>query len=152
MDKRKAPATNKDLLRALTELLNEPEPGSPEEIDTVLREAGYDPDQIAAKIKAAAERGLQESPLNWRNRTQELDAAKNRLDMFASNVNRSRQELLSAIEAALNTLATKNPAVATVHHRNFENATNEDLASLLAELYYLTASYDKPPAEPSDKE
>ncbi len=30
-------------------------PETPKEIDTVLREAGYDPDEIGAQMKAAAE-------------------------------------------------------------------------------------------------
>lgn len=79
MDKRKAPTTNKELLDALSELFQETEPETPEEVNVLLREAGYDPEQIAAKIKAAAERGLSESPLNWRNKTQELEADKKRL-------------------------------------------------------------------------
>ena len=33
-------------------------PETPKEIDTVLREAGYDPDEIAAQMKAAAEVAL----------------------------------------------------------------------------------------------
>lgn len=36
-------------------------PETPAEIDAVLREAGYDPDQIGAQMKAAAEQALARS-------------------------------------------------------------------------------------------
>lgn len=39
-------------------------PETPKEIDTVLREAGYDPDEIGAQMKAAAEQALANSAAN----------------------------------------------------------------------------------------
>lgn len=144
MDKRKAPTTNKELLEALDELLQQPEPRTPEEVNAVLIEAGYDPEKIAAKIQAVVERGLEESPLNWRNRNRELETEKKWLADFVPNANQPRKKLLEAIDAALSNLALKNPQLAMVHHRNFESATDEDLASLLADIYYLDASQDKP--------
>lgn len=140
MDKRKAPTTDKELLEALDELLQEPEPRTPDEVNAVLIEAGYDPEKIAAKIIAVVERGLEESPLNWRNRNHDLEAEKKRLANFVANVHQTRNQLLEAINTALSNLALKNPQLAAVHHRNFESATDEDLASLLADLYYLDAS------------
>lgn len=139
MDENKAPATDKELLQALDEFL-QPEPNTPEEVDAILREAGYDPDQIAAKIKAAAERGLEESPHNWRNKTRELEADKKRFENFVGDTKQTRNELIEAVKAALSNLSIKNPDLAAVHYRNFESATDEDLESLLADLYYLDAS------------
>ena len=144
MDKRKAPTTNKELLEALDELLQQPEPRTPDEVNVVLIEAGYDPEEIVAKIKAEVERGLEESPLNWRNRNRELETEKKQLANFVPDANQPRKKLLEAIEAALRNLALKNPQLAMVHHRNFESATDEDLASLLADIYFLDASQDKP--------
>ncbi len=88
------------------------------------------------------ERGLEESPLNWRNRNRELETEKKQLANFVPDANQPRKKLLEAIEAALRNLALKNPQLAMVHHRNFESATDEDLASLLADIYYLGASED----------
>lgn len=152
MDERKAPATNKEFLEALTELFEQMEPDTPDEVDAFLRETGYEPEQIAAKIKAATERGLSESPLNWRNKTQELEADKKRLSNFADIAKRSRHELMDAINAALSNLAVKNPELAAVHHRNFESATDEDLESLLADLYFLDAAQVHPPGQSTPKE
>ena len=124
--------------------MQQPEPRTPEEVNAVLLEAGYDSEKIAAKIRAVVERGLEESPLNWRNRNRELETEKKRLADFVPDANQPRKKLLEAIDAALGNLALKNPQLAMVHHRNFESATDEDLASLLADIYFLDASQDKP--------
>jgi len=60
--------TGEDLVRAFADLFDEIEPETPEEIDAVLREAGYDPDEVGARMEAVAERALVDSPLNWRTR------------------------------------------------------------------------------------
>lgn len=39
-------------LMALIELLNEPADETPEEVDAYLREAGYDPDELVARMQA----------------------------------------------------------------------------------------------------
>jgi len=52
--------TSEDLVRAFADLFDEIEPETPEEIDAVLREAGYDPDEVGARMKAVAERALNE--------------------------------------------------------------------------------------------
>ena len=41
--------TSAELVRAFANLFDEIEPETPEEIDQVLREAGYDPDAIGKK-------------------------------------------------------------------------------------------------------
>lgn len=53
--------TSAEFVRAIANLFDEIEPETPEEIDEVLREAGYNPDAIGKKMKAAAEKALAET-------------------------------------------------------------------------------------------
>lgn len=53
--------TSAEFLRAIANLFDEIEPETPEEIDEVLREAGYDPDEIGKRMKAVAEKTLAET-------------------------------------------------------------------------------------------
>lgn len=138
MSKREPLKTDQELARALDELFDEiPPPETSEEIDATLREAGCDPDEVASRMQALAERALRESPLNWRNRRQEMEQERAQLDTSSSATERSRFELLSAIRQ----IFTQYPQLAT-HHRNLDQATDDDLASLLAELEYLVRQQD----------
>jgi len=55
---RRSIETSEDLVNVLTAFLEEDDPETPEEIDAALREAGYDPEEIGAKMKTVAERAL----------------------------------------------------------------------------------------------
>ena len=149
MNKRQPPATEEELVHAFADLFNEVEPDTPEEIDAVLREGGHDPDTIAARMKSIAERALARSPLNWRNRAQqELEAEKSKLDNVTPIVRRGRGEMITAIQQLLSRLHAHQLAPAHAY-RNFDQATDDDLASLLAELEYLVAG--KPAHEEEEK-
>lgn len=50
--------SDKQLVRATADLFDELVPETPEEIDAALREAGYDPDEVGARMKAVAERAI----------------------------------------------------------------------------------------------
>ena len=52
--------TGQDLVTAFSSLFDELEPETPEEVDVTLREFGYDPDELGARVKDAAERALEE--------------------------------------------------------------------------------------------
>lgn len=149
MNKRQPPATEEELVHAFADLFNEVEPETPEEIDAVLREGGHDPDTIAARMKSIAERALARSPLNWRNRAQrEVEAERSKLDKVTPIVRRGRGEMITAIQQLLSRLQAHQLAPAHAY-RNFDQATDEDLASLLAELEYLVAG--KPAHEEEEK-
>ncbi len=62
MKKRRPIEIKADLVRVLADLFDEIEL-EPEEIDAVLREAGHEPDEVGAQMKAAAEKALANSPL-----------------------------------------------------------------------------------------
>ena len=139
MKKRKSIETGDDLVRAFADLFDEVEPETSEEIDTVLREAGYDPDEVAVQIRSAAEQALASSPLNWRIRAQEeLENERARFERIAMTSLDDREDIISAIQRLLAQLGNRARPACT-HFRNFESATYEDLASLLSELEYLAS-------------
>jgi hypothetical protein len=139
MNKRRPPATEEELVHTFADLFDEVEPDTPEEVDAVLQEGGHDPDTIAARMKSIAERALARSPLNWRNRAQrEVEAERSKLDKVTPIVRRGRGEMITAIQQLLSRLQAHQLAPAHAY-RNFDQATDDDLASLLAELEYLVA-------------
>lgn len=138
MSGRRTIKTSKDLLQVLADLFDEIGPETPEEIDATLREAGYDPDQVGARMAAAAERAIAQSPLNWRNRArQEREAAERKLSGFDSRAPQRRNDLLAEIRR-LGDLLGPRQAVA-VQYRNLDDIPDGDLESLLADLQYLEA-------------
>ncbi len=134
MKKRRPIETGEDLVHAFADLFDEVEPETPEEIDAALREAGYDPDNVGARMKAVAERALADSPLNWRNRAQqELEDERTRIARVAPTPLRSRADIISAIEQLLAQFGDQMGYA----YRNLESETDEDLGNLLADLEYL---------------
>lgn len=143
MAKRKPARTNKDVVDAFTRLFNEIEPETEEEIDTILREAGLDPDELASRMQVFAEKALVESPLNWRNQVDQLHEEQSRLARLSSSLPLSRQEIIAAIQSLLARIPGDQSARAFAHYRNLEQTTDEDLSSLLDELRYLDAQQHK---------
>ncbi|MCZ7570771.1 MAG: hypothetical protein M5U01_19600 [Ardenticatenaceae bacterium] len=142
MSEQKPIKTDKELVEAFDALFAEiPPPETPEEIDAILREASFDPDEVGARMQAAAERAWASSPLNWRNQNQKLTEAREHLESKSSTDRRSRAKILEDIEQTLAFLASVLTGNAqerlAAHHRNLEQATDDDLASLLDELQFL---------------
>lgn len=143
MKNRRPIETSEDLVRAFADLFDEIAPETPEDIDAELREAGYDPDEVAARMRAAAERAIAESPLNWRTRAQqELAEARARVEDFGSALPSSRENIVQAIKRLLAQLGPRTEQ-AYAHFRNFESLSDEDLASLLTEIEYLARQQQK---------
>lgn len=136
MSKRNPIQTSQDLVLAFADLFDELEPETPEEVASVLRDTGHDPDDVGARMKAVAEQALAKSPFNWRSRAQrELQAERERLAGFAMPALRSRVEIIAAIKR----LVAQFGGQMAYAHRNLESETDEDLASLLADLEYLAS-------------
>lgn len=51
--------TDEEFIQAIADLFNAVAPETPQEIDAYLRECGYDPDEVAAKIALAASHALE---------------------------------------------------------------------------------------------
>jgi hypothetical protein len=136
MKKGRGLETNEDLTQAFARFfdVDTDEPETVEEIDAGLRELGYDPDEVGVRMKAAAERALADSPLNWRNRAQkELEDERVKIGRFTVACPDNRLGLIGAIQR----LAGQAPGQAVYANRNLESMTDEDLASLLSDLEYL---------------
>ncbi len=140
MKEKKAPGTEEELLARLERLFDQLEPDTADEVDIILREAGLDPEEVGARMKAAAERQFAASPLNWRNKArQEVAEAEARLAKFSSTPTAGQADLRERIERLLRGLSATHRSVAAAYHRNLEEATESDLQSLLSELEYLTS-------------
>jgi len=110
---------------------------------------GIDPSSLLEATLADVKRHLRESPLHWLNRAKAL-RSQLQASMIANERRRSeklpRKQLLGNIEA---TLARMPPNIAqqlSFAHRNFENCSDEDLESILAELEYI-ANLDESKAD-----
>ena len=113
MSELKSPQNEEELLKAIIDLLSDVEAEADEDIDEELRELGYNPEEIAARMKRAADRALAQSPLNWRNQAEsEMERERRRLAGFIQSVVRSRKELIDAITALTNRLGVAQGRVA----------------------------------------
>ena len=151
MNDRKAPETEQELLERVGELFDEIDPETPEELDAALQEAGFDPDAIGARMEALAREALQQSPLNWRNQAhKEMEAERQRL-AAAQRVSpgpANREAIKSSIQALVGRLGPAAGQLGTAHHRNLEDASDDDLLSLLADLEYLAGHEDGSDTKP----
>jgi hypothetical protein len=138
---KRKPETDQDLIDVLADLLEHDEADeSIEEIDEELRVAGLDPQEVGARIAAIAEEAYRRSPLNWRQRAhaERIEAEGRLREHSRSRPREPRHELVRQIDA----IVARSPGMLDVprvqaHFRNFDSATDEDLADLLAELEFL---------------
>ena len=138
MTVRRPPQTDEELVRVFDYLFDQTEPQTPEEVDAVLSDAGYDPDKFAARIHDLAQRALAESPLNWRNRARgQYEEALAQLRRYLSTARGNRTEILAAIDQVLAQLSLRQRESLTAHFRTLDQATDADLTTLLGELEYL---------------
>lgn len=138
MNKRREPRTDQELMQAFEELFAEILPEMPDEVDATLREAGYDPDEVAVNMQDFATRIWNTSPLNWRNHAhQEIAQELSRLENFTTSPHATRSEIIATIQQLLTQIGGKQNLPAGIHFRNFEQASDDDLVSLLQELEYL---------------
>jgi hypothetical protein len=138
---KRKPETDQDLINSIAQLLEQEDPDeSPELVDDELRAAGFDPEEIGAKIARIAEEAHRRSPLNWRQRARaERTEAERRLARRSDITRlRSRDEIVREINAVVaRSPRLQGAPTVQAHFRNFETATNEDLADLLVELEFL---------------
>ena len=58
--------TKRELLARLTDLIMECEPETPEEVDAYLRDAGYDPDELGARIRKRVDELIVKYEKEWK--------------------------------------------------------------------------------------
>lgn len=144
MNKQNASSTDKEFLERVARFLAEVEPDTPEELKAALREAGYDPNDVERQASDLLDRLRSRSPYDWRNRSRtEIDAERTRMATRTTNLNsQSRQNYIERIQDLAKKLGGEGLQLVTAH-RNFESATDGDLASLLTDLEYLDEKRDR---------
>lgn len=136
MSQRKAPETYRELLRLLIEFLTELEDETPEEVDEYLRNAGYDPDELVARMRLRIQHAMDESPINWRNQSAQIQKERKRLSDLTPMLSGDIAQIKVEINRLFGLLGT-NPKLA-LHHRklNLDEMSEADLAQLRGELEY----------------
>lgn len=146
--KKKKIETSLDLANMLSNLFNEvddlaPDVAPNDEIDVILREAGYEPDEFARNIQSMVHDALKTSPLNWRNRARKgINEERERFNERNIEIPTDRDSLLDAIRQLLQKVSISQQQ-ALSFNRNFASATDDDLATLFEELKILIDSVDK---------
>ena len=148
---KKPPETYRTFLNRIADLFDQIPPEDINEAEQELRDGGLDPETVGQRMSVLAEQTLARSHLNWRSeaaaqRRQALD----QLTHFAARIPESRYELENKIREILERSPhfQQLPTV-TAHFRNFTEASDEDLKSLLLELEFLRMQTDK---ESKDKD
>jgi hypothetical protein len=142
MKKRDAPQTDEELTQAFDILFFEFLLESPDVVDTILQEAGYNPDEVVRQMRTCAKGAWERSSLNWRNRARkEVAEEQARLTDLSEVVQCDRSGMIAAIKQLLAQVENKQQSLA-VHFRKLEQASDDDLASLLEELEYLVGQGD----------
>lgn len=135
--------TEEQLLQVLEEFFCDvTEDVSIENIESELRDLGYDLAELEKKGKEIANLHIANSPLNWRNKAKrEIEVARIELEnaSIREDQNLDRESLISKIKKILGGLEQKNLEFAPVHFRNFEAASEDDLLSMLNQLRYLNS-------------
>lgn len=134
MSEHKPPKTDKELAQAIDELFDEiPPPQTPDEVDAIIQEAGYDPDEFATRMQTLVEQASANSPLNWRNQSERLEKERKKLSTSSVTSPLTRSKIIESIQQIL----SQQPQWAT-HYRNLDETTDDDLLSWLEELRYLS--------------
>lgn len=126
-----------ELLDAVIELLVDTEPETPAELDADLRDMGFDPDAMAARIEAAVQEAWATSPYNWRVRE------RGKIERERERYRKSKIAPASGLSAAKKRLQQlldqHGPQLATAHRNlNLDDISDEDVASLLHQYEFLT--------------
>lgn len=136
---RRPPKTDEELICTLADLFDRLEPEAPEEMDAVLVDAGYDPEEVSARMLAVARQAIAESALNWRNMGERLEKERALLANSSLASPSGREALLAAIRSLLQGLGAATEGAAGAYYRNLDEVPEADLAGMLAELQYLAA-------------
>jgi len=130
--------TNKDQLSNLLSFMgtNDEEPSY--DVDKLLTEAGFNPDEVGKRFQIVANQSMAKSPHNWRYRAHaaQLRAKEDYVKTKPMDKrNRSRAEILDAI----NSLVSQHNLGVSFAHRNLSDQTDEDMESLLNQIEYIVA-------------
>jgi len=135
--------TEEQLIQVLEEFFCDvTEEESIENVESELRDLGYDLTKLEKKGRDIAKLHIANSPLNWRNKSKkEIELAKANLDKARIHEDQEldRKSIIDEIQMILLSLGNKNSNFVPAHFRNFETASDNDLSSMLEQLKYLTS-------------
>jgi len=146
---KKPPETYRAFLDRLEDLFDQSPPESIKDAQDELIDAGLNPDAIGERIKAVADRSLARARASWwAEAAAERRSALANITRFTTRIPDSRRDVEAAIRDILQQSPSLNdlPAIST-HFRNFAEATDEDLKSLLVELEFLRLETAKDSAD-----
>jgi len=124
---RKKPKTSRDLVDALGELMDSVPSNGPEDDEEDLRAVGLDPDEVGRRTRTFVEGLISKSRLEA---SDDRKRALSAFDAFDPGpIPEVRSDLIDAVRAEI--------PQGMVAHRNFEEASDEDLRSLLKEIRFL---------------
>ena len=125
-----------ELLNWITSLSREAE-WSRDETREALLEAGINPDQFVHQMLEHVSQLKKKSPFNWKTRAHAMRHAlldKIRLKVSSETIGLSRQQLLGKLNEAIEQLPLPIAARYGVAFRKFEDASEEDIRSMLVEI------------------
>ena len=136
---KKPPETYRTFLDRLEELFDQSPPESIKDAQDELTDAGLDPDVIGERIKAIADQSIARAREScWTKVAAERQSALGSLAGFIAQTPDSRTDIEAAIRQILHqSPGLKDRLTVSAHFRNFAEATDEDLKSLLFELEFL---------------
>jgi len=130
---------SRELLRRIAKLSSEAE-WAPDETREALTEAGVRPEDITGQIVQLVTRLKKESPFHWKARAHTmrrelLEKVQSRVRAEASGL--KRPQLIDKVKEAIRRLPAPAAEQYAVAFRKFEEATEDDLRSMLEELAIL---------------
>ncbi len=131
--------TYEDLLKALGDLFDELEPETPTEVDEVIREAGYEPDQVGTFFQKVAKHAF-EVAVERQSDKARLDMAQALTKLEGSHkvIPEDRADKMALLKDLLLQIKTMGVGLPVgVKFRNYEEMSDIDLGSLIEELQYL---------------
>lgn len=137
-DNHLAPKNDDEILEAFADLLSEVVPENPEEIDTLLMEAGLDPKQIKNEANTFIKEKRSRTPLDWRNRQQEIDEVIAQHERAGAKLPFDFQRLLSIWRQLMSQPQAKS-VLAEGRYRNQrpEDLSIEELRSLIQDIRFV---------------
>lgn len=143
-DNHLVPQTDDEILNAFADLFSEMVPEDPEEINALLVEAGLDPKQIEEETNSVIKEARSTTPLDWRNRQQEMENAISRHEQAGNDLPLDYQSLLD-IWQQLMSQAPARRIYAQARYRNQrpEDLSSEELRSLIQDIRFVLAEGDE---------
>jgi len=137
---------SRELLRRIATLSSEAE-WTPQETQRALADAGIHPEEVTTGIVQLVTRLKKDSPFHWRNRAATI--RRELLDKMQTRVRTetwglTRPQLLDKVKETIRRLPAPAADQYAVAFRKFEDATEDDLRSMLEEIALLSDLENEP--------